>query len=114
MLFASFLFNIKKSKHLVKEGNWVKAVWPAAININGSVPTPYIFDDRVNNKDVALAIGEMYSAGKENRKKWGLEGREFMMNNLSNKIMCDKMYEGITTAIENFKPKKRFNLYKVR
>ena len=35
------------------------------------------------------------------------------MNNLSNKIMCDKMIEGIEQTFDNFKPRERFNLYKI-
>jgi hypothetical protein len=27
--------------------------------------------------------------------------------------MCDEMVKGIEGALENYKPKKRFNLYKV-
>lgn len=94
-------------------GEWVIPVWPSAININGSVPTPYIFDDRVNDEEVASAIGKIYTMGKKNRKKIGLKGREFMISNLSNKIMCDKMIEGIEQTFENWKPRKRFNLYKI-
>jgi glycosyltransferase involved in cell wall biosynthesis len=107
------LHNKDKSKHLVQEGEWVVPIWPAAINLNGSVPTPYIFDDRVNNEEVAKAISSMYELGKEKRKENGLKGREFMINNLSNKIMCDKMIEGIEETLENWKPRKRFDLYKI-
>jgi glycosyltransferase involved in cell wall biosynthesis len=96
-----------------KHGEWVEPIWPAAINLNGSVPTPYIFDDRVNDDDVANAIMNMYKHGKKKRKMKGLKGREFMINNLSNKIMCDKMIEGIEQTFENWKPRKRFNLYKI-
>jgi glycosyltransferase involved in cell wall biosynthesis len=96
-----------------KRGEWVEPIWPAAINLNGSVPTPYIFDDRVNDDDVANAIMNMYKHGKKKRKMKGLKGREFMINNLSNKIMCDKMIEGIEQTFENWKPRKRFNLYKI-
>jgi hypothetical protein len=35
-----------------------------------------------------------------------------MLNNLSNKIMCDKMIQGIEQTLENFKPREKFNLYK--
>lgn len=94
-------------------GEWVIPVWPSAINLNGSVPTPFIFDDRVNDEEVAKAIGRMYEMGREERKERGLKGREFMMNNLSNKIMCDKMIEGIEQTFENWKPRERFNLYKI-
>lgn len=107
------LHNRDKSKHLVLEGEWVIPVWPSAINLNGSVPTPYIFDDRVNNNEVADAIMKMYKLGKKKRKEKGLKGREFMINNLSNKIMCDKMIDGIQTSIEKFTPRKRFDTYKV-
>ena len=102
-----------KSRHLVQEGEWVQPIWPSAINLNGSVPTPYIFDDRVNDNDVADAIMKMHKAGRKKRKAKGLKGREFMLNNLSNKIMCDKMIEGIETTINNWKPKKRYDLYKI-
>jgi len=56
---------------------------------------------------------EMYKFGKKKRKEKGLKGREFVINNLSNKIMCDKMIEGIEQTLENFKPRKKFNLYKI-
>ena len=94
-------------------GEWVIPVWPSAINLNGSVPTPYIFDDRVNDIEVADAIMKMYKFSKKKRKEKGLKGREFMINNLSNKIMCDKLIEGIDTTIEKYTPRKRFDTYKI-
>ena len=97
----------------INHGDWVEPVWSSAINLNGSVPTPYIFDDRVNDNDVANAIMKMYKLGKKKRKEKGLKGREFVINNLSKKIMCDKMIEGIEQTLENFKPRKKFNLYKI-
>jgi glycosyltransferase involved in cell wall biosynthesis len=101
------------SKHLVKEGDWAFPVWPAAINLNGSVPTPYIFDDRVNDREVADKIMEVYKLTKKERKARGKKGREFMIKNLSNKIMCDEMIKGIEQTLENFKPRERFNLHKI-
>ena len=103
----------KGERGQTKHGEWVLPVWSSAINLNGSVPTPYIFDDRVNNNEVADAIMKMYKFGKKKRKEKGLKGREFMINNLSNKIMCDKMIDGIDTTLEKFTPRKRFNTYKV-
>ena len=94
-------------------GVWVKPVWPSAININGSPLTPYIYDDRVNNNEVADAINEMYLLGREQRKHNGQVGREWAIKNLSSKVMCDAMSEGIQKTIKNFTPRERFNLYKV-
>lgn len=103
----------EKSFHLVNNGEWCVPVWPVANNLNGSVPTPYIFDDRVNDMDVADSIKIVYDWGKKKRKSRGLKGREFMINNLSNKIMCDTMIDGIDTAIDKFVPRKKFDLYRI-
>ena len=103
------LHNTKDAKH----GSWVIPVWPAAININGSVATPYIFDDRVNDDEVANAILKMYKLGKKKRKANGLKGREWAIKNLSAKVMCDEMSKGIKTTINNFQKRERFNLYKI-
>lgn len=102
-----------KYKHLVQEGEWVIPIWPSAININGSVPTPFIFDDRVNDYEVSEALMEIYSWGREERKRRGLVGREWALKNISSEIMCKKMIDGIDSTIENFKPRKKYNLYKI-
>jgi glycosyltransferase involved in cell wall biosynthesis len=105
-----------KTLHKTKDavpGSWVVPVWPAAINLNGSPLTPYIFDDRVNDDDVAEAIYTVYKQGKQKRKEVGLEGREFAIQNLSSKIMCDGIIDGIETTLKKYKPRKRFELYKV-
>lgn len=103
----------KEERSQTPHGEWVIPIWSSAINLNGSVPTPYIFDDRVNDNDVADAIMKMYKLSKKKRKEKGLKGRKFVIENLSNKIMCNKMIDGIDTAIKNFTPKKRFELYKI-
>jgi glycosyltransferase involved in cell wall biosynthesis len=115
---ADDYINIKTlhNKQVYKDtphGVWVKPIWPSAININGSPLTPYIYDDRVNDEEVADAITEMYLLGKEKRKENGQVGREWAINNLSSKVMCDTMSEGIKKTIKNFTPRERFNLYKV-
>jgi hypothetical protein len=55
----------------------------------------------------------MYLLGKEKRKENGQVGREWAINNLSSKVMCDTMSEGIQKTIKNFTPREKFNLYKV-
>ena len=97
----------------LNHGDWVKPVWPAAININGSPLTPYIYDDRVNDYDVANAILEFYNLGRDIRKERGLKGREWALNNLSSKIMCDALINGVETTLENFQPRKKYDLYKI-
>lgn len=94
-------------------GEWAFPIWPSSLNIDGSPATPYIFADSVNLHDVGNVIYNVYHLGKEERKKRGLKGIEFMKNNLSTKIMCEKMIEGIEQTFKNWKPKKNFELFKI-
>lgn len=104
----------QKSKwSFLEHGEWAIPVWSSAININGSPLTPYIFDDRVNIDDVVDAIMKVYNWGGDERKRRGLRGREWAMNNLTSKIMCNKMVSGINKAIENYKKRDKFQLYKI-
>jgi hypothetical protein len=98
---------------LPKHGEWAYPVWPAAINLNGSVITPYIFDDRVNNEEVADQILSVYLTDVNLRKHNGLKGREWALKNISSKVMCDGISNGIETTLKNFTPKKKYNLYKI-
>ena len=107
------LHNFGKYDDLPEHGEWVYPVYPSAINLNGSPLTPFIFDDRVNDEEVAKSILKMYLMGRELRKVNGQKGREWAIENLSSNVMCNKMVEGIERTLENFKPKERFNLYKI-
>ena len=100
-------------KDSVTYGDWCVPVWSSAINLNGSPVTPYIFDDRVNDNEVAEAILKVYKWSKKERKERGLKGREWAIKNLSSKVMCDAMAKGIETTIKNYKPRERYNLYKI-
>jgi glycosyltransferase involved in cell wall biosynthesis len=106
-------FGSLHDKKDITHGDWVVPVWPAAININGSPITPYIFDDRVNDNEVADAILKVYNWTKEERKARGLKGREWAIDNVSSGVMCHKMINGIESALNNFKPREKYNLYKI-
>lgn len=96
----------------VEHGEWVTPVWPRTRSLAGSPPTPYIYDDRVDNYDVTQAIKAHYELGREERKRRGLIGREWLMNEggLNADNMCNIFKESMTREIENWKPRKRFEL----
>lgn len=97
----------------VEHGEWCLPVWPASITLNGSPNTPYIFDDRINHYDVVDQLKKMYEMGREKRKENGLKGREYMINHFSNEIMCNSFIEGIETTLKNWKPRNKFELFKI-
>jgi hypothetical protein len=58
-----------------------------------------------------------YDIPKEERKARGLKGREFFLNSehgFSSKRMCDTMVEGMETAFENWTPRNRYELFKLK
>ena len=49
-------------------GDWAVPVFPSNISLAGSVPTPYIFDDRCSAEDVAQALERVYNMSPEERQ----------------------------------------------
>jgi glycosyltransferase involved in cell wall biosynthesis len=103
----------KKKWDFLSHGEWVLPIWSVSHSLNGSPLTPYIFDDALNLDDVSDAISKMYHFGREKRKEMGLKGREWAIKNLSTEVMCNKMMEGIENAINNFKKKETYEIYKI-
>ena len=95
-------------------GKWVYPVFPAAINLQGSLQTPYIFDDRCDVRDVAKAIMYWYSTDAERRKECGLAGRKWATSDEASftaEKMAAKFSASIDTLLASWTPPKRFKLY---
>ena len=110
------LHNYRDWEDKVTHGEWVKPVWPRVQTMVGSIPTPYIIDDKVDVYDVADAIKYWYDKTPKERTKAGLQGRKEFLGKmgLNAKNQNKQMADGILKTIENFKPKKKFNVYKLR
>jgi len=99
-----------------KHGDWVVPVYPSNLSIVGSIPTPYIFDDRCDIRDVAKAIEEVYNLGPEERQQRGLNGRTWVQSDesmMSARRMSENVIECIEDTLSNFKPRKSFELIKI-
>ena len=100
-----------------KHGKWAKPVFPAGINIQGSIPTPYIFDDRCDTRDVAKAIMYWYEMPVEDRKKCGILGREFAMSEeagFTAEKMANKYIWATEQVFKYWKPIQKHKLYNVK
>ena len=96
-------------------GEWTKPVWPSNRSLQGSIPTPYIFDDRCRFDDVADRLKEWYDTPREERIKVGLKGREWMLQEeigMSCTNMCERFIHDMDTAFKKWTPRKRYTLYK--
>ena len=96
-------------------GEWVKPVWPSNRALVGSIPTPYIFDDRCRFDDAAQAMKEWYDMERDERNGCGMKGHEFVKEEevmMSSKLMCQNFMNHMDTAFEKFKPRKPFSIFK--
>jgi glycosyltransferase involved in cell wall biosynthesis len=99
-----------------KCGKWAKPVFPTNRSLQGSIPTPYIFDDRVKFEDVASAIQYWYDMSSEERHACGLAGYEWVTSQesmMSARRMSERFIECINTCLTSWTPRKRFSVFKV-
>jgi len=97
-------------------GEWVKPVWPKSRSLQGSPPTPYIFDDRCDWIDAADSIQHFYDMTPEERKECGFKGHEFVTSDdamMSARAMCGLFIDHMETAFDKWTPRERYEVYKV-
>jgi glycosyltransferase involved in cell wall biosynthesis len=109
----------RKWEQIVDRGEWATPIWPRTQTMAGSVPTPYIIDDRIDVVELATIMREVYEFKKHNPEGFsslGLQGREAFINELglTKKSMCDKMADGIMTTLQNWTPREKYSLYKIK
>lgn len=85
---------------------WGVPVYPAARNLVGSQAVPFIYDDRVNDDDVADALEKVFRMGPVGRRKLGLEAREWALSEFSMKRLLDGWDSGLTKAIESHRERR--------
>lgn len=98
-----------------KCGDWAVPVFPSNISLAGSVPTPYIFDDRCSPEDAAKAFKKVYDMSPEERKANGLKAREWVTSEesqMSGTTMSNNIIEVMEKGFESFKPRPAFDLIK--
>lgn len=99
-----------------KHGEWAVPVYPSNLSIVGSVPTPYILDDRADFRDIAKAIEEVYNLSPEERKRRGEKAREWVTSDeamQSARWMSKNVIDAIDTTLNTWQPRESFELIKV-
>lgn len=104
--------NVGKYK---KHGIWAYPVWPVTRLVQGSIPTPYIFDDLTKWEDFAEGFMYWYLMGDEKRTKCGAEGRRWALNEggLNNKNMGQTFIDGMEYVFANWQKPKKFGMFSI-
>ena len=96
----------------IKEhGEWAFPVYPTNRSIQGSIPTPYIWDDRCNSEDAAEQIKKVYDLGKEERQARGLKGREWALSDeagFTGERMGENVIETLDRLFKTWKPREKY------
>ena len=98
-----------------KCGPWAFPVFPTSISIVGSVPTPYIFDDRCEASDAADQLLEVYKLDPKRRKAIGLIGREWAIGEeagFTSERQGERVIENIEKLFKTWKPRAKYELIK--
>ena len=99
-----------------QHGKWALPVYPTNISIVGSVPTPYIFDDRCDAKDAADRLYEAWNMGASERQFRGKMGMEWAKSDeagLTSEKMSYRMIDNIDKLFKTWKPREKYNLIKL-
>ena len=99
-----------------KHGKWAVPVFPSNMSLVGSPTTPYIWDDRLDFRDLANAIQQVYELTPEERIENGKAAREWVTSDesgMSARMMCNNVIKDIDLTLETFVPKKSFEFFKV-
>jgi hypothetical protein len=100
----------------IKHGKWAAPVFPSNRSIQGSPPTPYIWDDRCAPEDAAKKLEEIHWMSKEERKENGLAGREWCLSEeagFNTFAQAQRVIEGIDDLLESWTPREAFEFFKV-
>jgi glycosyltransferase involved in cell wall biosynthesis len=102
-----------------KHGKWAFPVFPSNMSLVGSIPTPYIFDDRACPHDIATQIENLYNLKKENIEEYNSiceNAREWVTSEesmQSAKFMSKNVIDTIEETFEKWTPRGKFELIKV-
>lgn len=97
-----------------KHGEWVEPIFPASTTIVGSVPTPYIYEDRVNPEQIAQALLNVYNMSAQQRDANGLKGRQWAMGpeaGFTSEQMANRIIDACDESLAAFTPRSSYDVY---
>ena len=96
-----------------EHGEWAFPVYPTSRSIQGSPPTPYIYDDRCRWEDAYERIKECYELGREELKRRGKVGRDWVTSDeagFTSIHQADRVMEALNTLFDTWKPREKYEI----
>ena len=98
-----------------KHGEWAFPVYPTSRSIQGSPPTPYIYDERCSAEDTSDQIMNLYNMGDKNRQKIGNAGLKWALSDeagFTSEKMSNRIIEGMDELFDTWQPREKFEFLK--
>jgi len=99
-----------------KCGKWAFPIFPSNLSIVGSIPTPYIFDDRADFRDAANQMRVLYDLGSEEIKNRGNAAREWVTSDeamMTSKNMSRNVVKYIDEMFDKWEPRENYDFIKI-
>jgi len=102
-----------------KCGDWAFPVFPSNLSLVGSIPTPYIFDDRAEPFHIATQIEALYktkTTAPELYEKYCKAAREWVTSDesmMSARWMSKNIIDGVEETLTKWQPRHLFELVQV-
>jgi glycosyltransferase involved in cell wall biosynthesis len=96
-----------------EHGEWAFPVYPTSNSIQGSPPTPYIYDDRCSWEDAFKRLQEVYNLPSEERVARGLKGREWAISDeagFTSEHQANRFVEAFDELFKTWKPREKYEL----
>jgi len=96
-----------------EHGEWAFPVYPTSRSVQGSPPTPYIYDDRCTWEDASDRIMECYNLGRKELKRRGLKGREWAMSDeagFTAEVQAKTIINSIEKLFSTWKPREKYEI----
>jgi glycosyltransferase involved in cell wall biosynthesis len=100
-------------KTFTKHGEWAFPVYPSSRSVQGSPPTPYIFDDRCKWEDAVEQMKILYKMDPEERKSRGLKGREWALSEeagFTSARQGERVIEAFDELFKTWKPREKYEI----
>ena len=109
------LHDWREWEDVVTWGEWATPIWSRAHTMAGSIPTPYIWDDKIDIYELSEKMEQVYNTSKDKLKENGLKGREAFIGEMGlvNTNMCQTLVDGVEGTFENWKPRKTHELFNI-
>ena len=98
-----------------EHGEWALPIFPTNLSLVGSIPTPYIYDERCSAEDAELRIRELYDMGDSERTRRGMVGYKWATGDeagFTSKKMSNRVIEGMDELFNTWEPRKKFEFLK--